>query len=135
MKRTAMVKNNGTSIIAHARPYLTTEGGHGVFGRGKGELLAAVEKMGSLRNAASILGRSYRQAWGDINNAEKYLGFSLVTRLRGGPCGGTMQLTERGKLFLRAWELHCRKVAVAVEKSYIKNVKSVINYPKEAFNG
>ena len=114
-------------IIAKARPYLSTVCGQGVFGSGKGELLATVEKCGSLRKAAAELGRSYRQVWGDINNAEKYLGFPLVSRSRGGPYGGTMVLTERGTRFLRAWERHCNHVANAVQKSFMKYISTIIN--------
>ena len=102
-------------IIAKARPYLSTVNGQGIFGSGKGELLAIVEKCGSLRKAAAELGRSYRQAWGDINKAEKHLGFSLVLRSRGGRQGGKMVLTERGARFLRAWEQH-RETERAAER-------------------
>ena len=72
----------------------------------------------------------YRQVWGDINKAEKYLGFPLVVRSRGGPLGGTMVLTERGTRFLHAWEKHCRHVANAVEVSYKKYISDIINQPK-----
>ena len=60
----------------------------------KGELLAAVERLGSLRQAAVESGRSYRQVWGDINKAEKYLGFKLVHRSRGGSGGVSDEKTR-----------------------------------------
>lgn len=114
------------SVVARARPYLSTVSGQGIFGSGKGELLAAVKKYGSLRKAATELGRSYRQAWGDINRAEKYLGFPLVSRSRGGSQGGTMLLTERGTRFLQSWQKHCAYIANAVEQSYKKYISDII---------
>ena len=116
------------SIVPHARIYLSTSEGNGVFGTGKGELLAAIERLGSLRQAAVESGRSYRQVWGDINKAEKYLGFKLVHRSRGGSGGGKMELTEQGTRFLRAWEQHCRCIAEAVASSYDNNLSAVIHF-------
>jgi molybdate transport system regulatory protein len=119
------VKN---AIIANARLYVSTETGIGVFGPGKAQLLAAVERLGSLRKAAAELGRSYRQAWGDVNAAEEHLGFPLVARTRGGIDGGTMKLTEQGRSFLRAWERHQQQVAHEVKMSFNKYIKPVIQH-------
>lgn len=116
-----------TSIVPHARVYLSTTDGNGVFGSGKGDLLASIERLGSLRQAAIEAGRSYRQVWGDINKAEKYLGFKLVHRSRGGSGGGKMELTEQGTRFLRAWEQHCLDISQAIAASYTKNLSTVIN--------
>jgi molybdate transport system regulatory protein len=118
------------NIVAKARLYLSTTQGNGVFGTGKGELLATVERCGSLRKASIELGRSYRQVWGDINKAEKYLGFPLVQRSRGGRLGGKMILTQQGARFLRAWERHYKYVSNAVEVSYKKYISDIINQSK-----
>ena len=118
------------NIVAKARLYLSTMQGNGVFGAGKGELLATVERCGSLRKASIELGRSYRQVWGEINKAEKYLGFPLVQRSRGGPLGGKMILTQQGTRFLRAWEKHCTYVSNALEVSYKKYISEIIHQPK-----
>ena len=126
------MKQEKVGIVARARPYLSTVSGQGIFGSGKGELLAAVEKYGSLRKAAMELGRSYRQAWGDINRAEKYLGFPLVLRSRGGSKGGTMVLTERGSRFLHSWQKHCTYIADAVEQSYKKYISNIITQTEGA---
>ncbi len=134
MTRTSGGDHSRSGIVAGVRTYLSTDTGSGVFGKGKGELLAAVEKLGSLSNAANRLGRSYRQAWEDINIAETHLGFPLVTRVRGGAGGGSMQLSEQGKQFLRAWEQHSGMVASAVEKSYNATLKPFFNRTEETGN-
>jgi molybdate transport repressor ModE-like protein len=121
------MKQKQNVIVAGSRHYLCTIDGEGVFGPGRGELLAGVEKLGSLRKAASTLGRSYRKAWNDINSAEKHLGFALVARSHGGIGGGTMVLTDRGRQFLRAWERHSEHVVKAVESSYRKYIFKVLS--------
>ncbi len=74
--------------------------GEGVFGHGKWQLLAAIERKGSLRAAADSLGISYRKAWGDLRKTETILGIALLERHRGGSEGGETSLTKEGKKWL-----------------------------------
>lgn len=60
------------------------------------KLLSVIREKGSLRSAADSLGLSYRKAWGDIRKAEKFIGFSLVEKIRGGKDGGLSRLTADG---------------------------------------
>lgn len=79
--------------------------GKGVFGKGKWLLLDAVKREGSLQAAAGALGISYRKAWGDLREAEKELGISLMMHHRGGPDGGSSTLTDEGMLW---WKEYAR---------------------------
>lgn len=79
--------------------------GKGVFGKGKWLLLDAVKSEGSLQAAARALGISYRKAWGDLKEAEKELGITLLTHHRGGPDGGSSSLTEAGAWW---WQEYAR---------------------------
>jgi len=79
--------------------------GKGVFGKGKWLLLDAVRREGSLQAAARALGISYRKAWGDLREAEKQLGVSLLAHQRGGPDGGSSSLTEAGTSW---WQEYAR---------------------------
>jgi len=60
------------------------------------KLLSAIATKGSIRQAAEEAGLSYRKAWGDIRDAEKFLGFAIVEKIRGGKNGGKSQLTAEG---------------------------------------
>lgn len=68
------------------------------------ELLKEIGLHGSLKKAAIVRGLSYRKAWGDIKEAEEFLGLSLIDSTRGGKDGGLSQLTEDGKELLLAFE-------------------------------
>lgn len=74
------------------------------FGLGRAQLLLAVDELGSLRQAASSLGMSYRAAWGKIQQSERALGFKLM-EMRGSRHEGvalTAQGREMARMF-RQW--------------------------------
>jgi molybdate transport repressor ModE-like protein len=58
--------------------------GRYAFGFGLAEILQAVERAGSFKEAASDLGKSYRYIWGRVKEAEKVLGQQLVVTQVGG---------------------------------------------------
>ena len=78
--------------------------GEPVFGRGRRFLLEAIDKHGSLNQAAKEISISYRKAWGYIKAMEERLGVSLVERQAGGKNGGGAALTEEAREFLRKYE-------------------------------
>jgi molybdate transport system regulatory protein len=59
-------------------------GGRYAFGFGLAEILEAVERAGSFKQAARDLGKSYRYIWGRIKEAEKVLGQQLIETQVGG---------------------------------------------------
>lgn len=75
-------------------------GGEPVFGRGRRILLEAVEKHGSINQAAKEINISYRKAWSYIKNMEERLGIQLVVRQTGGKHGGGAVLTPAARDFL-----------------------------------
>jgi molybdate transport system regulatory protein len=54
------------------------------FGFGLTEILQAVDRAGSIKQAADDLGKSYRYIWGRIKAAERTLGQRLVETQVGG---------------------------------------------------
>lgn len=74
------------------------------FGEGPYRLLLGVEKLGSLRSAASSMGMAYTKAFKMIKVAEKSLGYPLTKRLVGGKSGGGSTLTDEGKAWLLKYE-------------------------------
>lgn len=74
------------------------------FGDGRAELLRLVERYGSLQQAVSRLGMSYRNAWGYLRELERAAGFKLLERPPGrGPAAG-MRLSAAGRRFLRRYD-------------------------------
>jgi molybdate transport repressor ModE-like protein len=83
---------------------METEDGY-VFGPGVYSLLKKVMDFGTLKEASTELGMSYRYAWGLIRKAEEKLGEPLLSAHKGGKSGGGgAELTTRGKMFLKEFE-------------------------------
>lgn len=78
--------------------------GEPVFGRGRRFLLQAIDRYGSINQAAKRINISYRKAWSYINAMEERLGIRLVERQAGGKDGGGATLTEEAREFLRKYE-------------------------------
>jgi len=78
--------------------------GNPVFGRGRRFLLEAIDKHGSINQAAKEINISYRKAWGYIKAMEERLGFKLIERQTGGKNGGGATLTEEAREFLKKFE-------------------------------
>ena len=75
--------------------------GESVFGRGRRFLLQAIDKYGSINQAAKEINISYRKAWGYIKAMEERLGIKLVDRQAGGKNGGGATLTDEARVFLQ----------------------------------
>ena len=86
-----------------AKLWMEVADGH-VFGRGRAELLRAIERQGSISAAAARMGMSYRRAWSMLRTSEQRLGRSLVETTRGGARGGGARLTQEARELLEAFE-------------------------------
>lgn len=71
------------ALVPRVKIWLETEGQY-AFGFGISEILQAVDRAGSMKQAASDLGKSYRYVWGRIKEAERALGQPLVDAQVGG---------------------------------------------------
>lgn len=70
-----------------------------IFGLGRIKIFEAIEKTGSLSQAAALLGMSYRAAWGKVKATEERMQMQLVESRQGNRRRGT-QLTPAGKELL-----------------------------------
>jgi len=68
--------------------WMVNGAGEAVFGDGIAELIESIDRYHSILEAAKQLDMSYRYALHRITLAEKRLGVSLITRVRGGANGG-----------------------------------------------
>jgi len=91
--------------------------GQYVFGYGMSEILKAVDATGSIKAAASRLGKSYRYVWGRIKKAEAALGQSLVRTQVGGKGVSRSRLTDLARGLVRDYDaLRARMFEVAHEE-------------------
>lgn len=70
------------------------------FGPGVARLMLLVDETHSLNIAAERMGMAYSKAWKILKEAERELGYLLMTRKAGGPGGGGSTLTPEGRDFL-----------------------------------
>jgi molybdate transport system regulatory protein len=80
-----------------------------VLGPGKADLLEALARTGSIRDAAAQLGMSYMRAWTLIRIMNQHFQEPLVEAVRGGSRRGGAVLTPTGRAVLRLY----RRMAVA----------------------
>jgi molybdate transport system regulatory protein len=84
--------------------WLETEDGY-VFGPGVYNLLIAIDRTGTLKEASQQLSMSYRYAWGLIKKAEETLGEPLIDASKGGRLGGgSSTITETGARYIKDFE-------------------------------
>jgi len=97
--------------------------GEPVFGRGRRFLLTAIDKYGSINQAAKDVNISYRKAWSHIKAMEERLGIKLVKRQAGGKNGGGAVLTEDARKFLGKYETLEKEIRETADEQFIKIFK------------
>jgi len=81
-------------------------------------LLQLVAETGSLAQAATAMGLSYRRAWGKVKELEANLGFPLVHSEVGGSGGGHTSLSAEGAALLVAYERFSHRMEEALQAVY-----------------
>jgi molybdate transport system regulatory protein len=80
-----------------------TEGTTDIIGSGGISLLKAIDKYGSISDAARKIGMSYRFAWNQIKEIEKAIGHPILKTQIGGKNGGNAKLTSKAKEILNEY--------------------------------
>src|ERR1051325_12084115 len=80
-----------------------TQGSAILLGQGKADLLEAIARRGTIRDAAAALGMSYMRAWKLVQVMNEGFREPLVEVQRGGAGRGSSELTEGGGLVLRLY--------------------------------
>jgi 8-oxo-dGTP diphosphatase len=81
-----------------------------VIGSGRARLLRAVAENGSITKAATVMGMSYRHAWGILKNIRDSVGEDVIVTTRGGPHGGGAKLTKTGEKILKQYEQNALEI-------------------------
>jgi molybdate transport repressor ModE-like protein len=110
----------------HYKIWLSDDKESGILGDGKWQMLKLIEEKGSMKAACDELGYTYRRTWGNLKKIEKFFGFPLLEKQRGGSEGGHTGLTEEGKRLVRAFDLFHRSVDEHIQRgfdSFIEELK------------
>ncbi len=107
--------------------WLADKDGNGILGDGKWRMLKMIGEKGSLKAACEELGYTYRRTWGNIKKIEDFFGFPLLEKHRGGAEGGSMALTEEGKLLVRAFDKFHSGADTLIQKGFIKFLDDISN--------
>lgn len=113
-------KNNVASgnDLFHTKYKIWLEKDGAVFGDGLFKLLINVESLGSISQAAKLMGMSYRAAWGKIRAAEKRSGMLLVNTRIGGEMGGWAKLTPEAADLLKRYCRFQQEVDKCIQNLY-----------------
>ena len=106
-----------SQVVAKSTVWLEREGTY-LLGQREAQLLEAVERVGSIKEAAKTVALSYRTAWARIQTLEHALGQPMVRSRAGGPGGGATSLTPEGKELVRSVLELSRRIEGTVEREY-----------------
>ena len=106
-----------TPLVPRVKVWLETEG-HYALGFGLSQILEAVEKAGSIKQAAGDLGKSYRYVWGRIKEAERALRAQLVATQVGGHGSQRSVLTPAARGLVRDFLAVRRRMQTIVVREF-----------------
>ena len=94
--------------------WIVDEEGNIIIGRGRAEILANIEKTGSINQAAKIMKMSYKGVWSKIKATEKHLNRKVVhaDRKEGS------RLTSYGRELLDSYRLLEKKCTASDDKIF-----------------
>ncbi|MFH2044014.1 MAG: LysR family transcriptional regulator [Pseudomonadota bacterium] len=95
---------------------------HVVFGKGREELLRAIDECKSLSAAVKKVNMSYRGAWGRLKASEQRLNIKLVE-----PYGKGMCLTSKGKALLHEYDQMVKEMDSILKKS-VSRFKKILEH-------
>ncbi len=88
------------------------------FGPGKAELLEAIQRTGSISQAAKSMNMSYRRAWQLVDTMNQCFDSALVETQTGGTHGGGAVVTEFGQTILKKFRIMENQAAQAIQQDF-----------------
>jgi molybdate transport system regulatory protein len=108
-------------LLPRAKVWLETEDGRYAFGLGISQILQAVDRAGSIKQAAAEMGKSYRHVWARIKEAEQALGRPLVRTQVGGQGPRRSGLAPDARRLVNAFLAVRRDVQRLVEREFARH--------------
>ncbi len=118
-------RTSTSRIVPRAKIWLESDGEY-VFGHGLSEILKAIEQAGSIKDAAAIVGKSYRHIWSRVKEAEQALGVTLVETQVGGGQSQRSHLTKPAKTLIREYDRMRARVFAIVEKKFTATLRQIV---------
>ncbi len=100
---TPAVQKSHNDLNIKSKLWIEIEG-EPVFGKGRRLLIEAIDRYGSISQAAKEVGISYRKAWSYVKAMEERLRIKLIERQVGGKHGGGAAITQEAREFLKKFE-------------------------------
>ena len=117
MSRAAARTRNKLPLAPRVKVWLEAGGAY-AFGLGIAEILQAVDRAGSIKQAAADLGKSYRHVWARVKEAERALGRPLVQTQVGGHGRQRSSLTPEARRLTAAFLTLRSRMAEAVAQEF-----------------
>ena len=89
-----------------------------ILGPGKADLLEAIARTGTLRDAAAAMEMSYMRAWKLVRVMNEAFREPLIVTTRGGAEGGRAELTATGQAVLKLYRRMERESVAATKESW-----------------
>ena len=105
-----------TDLVPRAGVWFERSGTY-LLGDAEVRLLEAIERAGSIKEAAKGAGMSYRTAWARIQQLERALGAAAVESRAGGLRGGTSTLTAEARELVKRHADLRRRVVELLERA------------------
>jgi molybdate transport system regulatory protein len=112
--------NKLPEIRLHYKIWMSDEQESGIMGDGKWHMLKLIEELGSMKAACDAMGYTYRRTWGNLKKIEKFFGFPLLEKQRGGSEGGHTGLTVEGKRLVKAFDAFHHEVDGHIQAGFCK---------------
>jgi len=105
------------SLRLKSRQWIVDDNDRIIMGEGRSQILAAIEKTGSINKTAKLMKMSYKGVWSKIKATEDHLGVRIVSADRK---LGT-HLTQEGKQLLEKY-LRFRKMCLSEEERLFRKI-------------
>jgi molybdate transport system regulatory protein len=105
-------------IRLHYKIWMSDEKETGIMGDGKWQMLKLIDEKGSMKAACDEMGYTYRRTWGNLKKIEKFFGFPLLEKQRGGSEGGHTELTPEGRRLVKAFDAFHKTVDAHIQKGF-----------------
>lgn len=99
---------------------------HYVFGLGICRILQAIDESGSIKHAATTVGKSYRHVWSRIKEVEQALGISLVDTQVGGVDSRRSSLTEPARQLVTHYDAMREQVLALVQSQFSEVMQRIV---------
>jgi molybdate transport system regulatory protein len=99
------------------------------FGPGRADVLAAIEREGSISAAGRSLGMSYRFTWALVESMNNCFTERLVEAASGGRRGGGATLTDTGRRVLEAYRALEEQITASAQGERLEELRQLLRPP------